>query len=154
ARCVGRARSLAARGLRALRDDRAVRDVCRRGDRRAHPARGLRGAGGEDRRRRVGPRVVRRAPRAASAQVAPRGAAFGERDLAAGVLRGAARAAGVTFPPRGGGPMDLAETAKALVAPGKGILAADESTGTNKRRFESIGVENSEDNRRAYRELL
>ena len=50
--------------------------------------------------------------------------------------------------------MDLAETARALVAPGKGILAADESTGTIKRRFESIGVENTVDNRRAYRELL
>jgi fructose-bisphosphate aldolase, class I len=50
--------------------------------------------------------------------------------------------------------MDLAETARTLVAPGKGILAADESTSTIKRRFEAIGVENSEDNRRAYRELL
>lgn len=50
--------------------------------------------------------------------------------------------------------MGLAETARALVAPGKGILAADESTGTIKKRFESIGVPNTEDNRRAYRELL
>ena len=50
--------------------------------------------------------------------------------------------------------MDLASTARALVAPGKGILAADESTATIKRRFDSIGVENTEDNRRAYRELL
>ncbi len=50
--------------------------------------------------------------------------------------------------------MGLAETARALVAPGKGILAADESTGTIKKRFESIGVANTEDNRRAYRELL
>jgi fructose-bisphosphate aldolase class I len=50
--------------------------------------------------------------------------------------------------------MSLAEIARALVAPGKGILAADESTSTIKRRFESIGVENTEDNRRAYRELL
>ena len=49
---------------------------------------------------------------------------------------------------------ELAQTAKALVAPGKGILAADESTSTIKRRFDSIGVENNEDNRRAYRELL
>jgi len=49
---------------------------------------------------------------------------------------------------------DLAETAGALVAPGKGILAADESTSTIKRRFEAIGVENTEPNRRAYRELL
>jgi fructose-bisphosphate aldolase class I len=49
---------------------------------------------------------------------------------------------------------DLAQVARALVAPGKGILAADESTSTIKRRFESIGVDNTEDNRRAYRELL
>src|SRR5579862_7513206 len=53
--------------------------------------------------------------------------------------------------------MDLVElnkVANAMVAPGKGILAADESTGTIKRRFDSIGVECSEDNRRDYRELL
>jgi fructose-bisphosphate aldolase class I len=53
--------------------------------------------------------------------------------------------------------MDLAElnkVASAMAAPGKGILAADESTGTIKRRFDSIGVENTEDNRRDYRELL
>ncbi|MFL6011892.1 MAG: class I fructose-bisphosphate aldolase [Gaiellaceae bacterium] len=49
---------------------------------------------------------------------------------------------------------DLNETARALVAPGKGILAADESTGTIKKRFDSIGVESTEDNRRAYRDLL
>ena len=49
---------------------------------------------------------------------------------------------------------DLAAVARALVAPGKGILAADESTATIKRRFDAIGVENTEDNRRAYRELL
>ena len=49
---------------------------------------------------------------------------------------------------------DLAATAKVLVAPGKGILAADESTGTIKRRLDSINVESTEDNRRAYRELL
>ena len=49
---------------------------------------------------------------------------------------------------------DLATTAEALVAPGKGILAADESTGTIARRFESIGVESTEANRGAYRELL
>jgi len=48
----------------------------------------------------------------------------------------------------------LESTARALVAPGKGILAADESSGTIKKRFDSIGVESSEDNRRAYRELL
>jgi fructose-bisphosphate aldolase class I len=41
-----------------------------------------------------------------------------------------------------------------MVTPGKGILAADESTGTIKRRFDAIGVENTEDNRRDYRELL
>jgi fructose-bisphosphate aldolase class I len=53
--------------------------------------------------------------------------------------------------------MDLHElelTARALVAPEKGILAADESTGTIKKRFDSIGVESTEENRRAYRELL
>ncbi len=49
---------------------------------------------------------------------------------------------------------DLAETARALVAPGKGILAADESDGTIKKRFDSIGVESTEDNRRAYRDML
>ncbi|MGH2555367.1 MAG: class I fructose-bisphosphate aldolase [Actinomycetota bacterium] len=53
--------------------------------------------------------------------------------------------------------MDLEElqrTARDLVAPGKGILAADESSGTIKKRFESIGVESTEENRRAYREML
>jgi fructose-bisphosphate aldolase class I len=49
---------------------------------------------------------------------------------------------------------DLAATAKALVAPGKGILAADESSGTIEKRFKSIAVESTEENRRAYRELL
>jgi len=49
---------------------------------------------------------------------------------------------------------DLHETAKALVAEGKGILAADESDGTIKKRFDSIGVESTEENRRAYRDLL
>ena len=49
---------------------------------------------------------------------------------------------------------ELAETAKALVAQGKGILAADESDGTIKKRFDSIGVDSTEDTRRAYRELL
>jgi fructose-bisphosphate aldolase class I len=49
---------------------------------------------------------------------------------------------------------DLETTAKALVAEGKGILAADESDGTIKKRFDSIGVESTEENRRAYRELL
>src|SRR5215210_7212648 len=49
---------------------------------------------------------------------------------------------------------DLESTARALVAEGKGILAADESDGTIKKRFDSIGVESIEENRRAYRELL
>ena len=49
---------------------------------------------------------------------------------------------------------DLESTAKALVAEGKGILAADESDGTIKKRFDSIGVESTEENRRAYRDLL
>ena len=48
----------------------------------------------------------------------------------------------------------LEEIAQALVAPGRGILAADESSGTIKKRFDSIGVESTEDNRRAYRDLL
>src|SRR5471032_3142385 len=53
--------------------------------------------------------------------------------------------------------MNLAELngiANRLVAPGKGLLAADESTGTIQKRFDKIGVANSEDNRRDYRELL
>src|ERR1700746_2455154 len=49
---------------------------------------------------------------------------------------------------------ELHETAAALVAEGKGILAADESTGTIKKRFDSIDVESTEENRRAYRDLL
>ena len=49
---------------------------------------------------------------------------------------------------------ELHEVASALVTPGKGILAADESEGTIKKRFDAIGVESTEDNRRAYRELL
>src|ERR1041385_5010261 len=49
---------------------------------------------------------------------------------------------------------ELHDTAKALVADGKGILAADESTGTIKKRFDSIDLESTEDNRRAYREML
>ena len=48
----------------------------------------------------------------------------------------------------------LQSTAQALVAEDKGILAADESTGTIKKRLESIGVESTEETRRAYRELL
>jgi fructose-bisphosphate aldolase, class I len=49
---------------------------------------------------------------------------------------------------------NIEETARALVAPGKGILAADESDGTIKKRFDSIGIESTEDNRRAYRDML
>ena len=49
---------------------------------------------------------------------------------------------------------ELHETAKAIVADHKGILAADESTGTIKKRFDSIGVESTEESRRAYRQLL
>ncbi|WP_336293923.1 class I fructose-bisphosphate aldolase [Bartonella sp. CB169] len=48
----------------------------------------------------------------------------------------------------------LEDIALALVSAGKGILAADESTATIGKRFESIGVECNEDNRRAYREML
>jgi fructose-bisphosphate aldolase class I len=49
---------------------------------------------------------------------------------------------------------NLEDIARALVAPGKGILAADESSGTIEKRFDSINVESTEDNRRAYRDLL
>jgi len=49
---------------------------------------------------------------------------------------------------------ELAATATALVATGKGILAADESSGTIEKRFRSIQVESTEEHRRAYRELL
>src|SRR3954469_25558584 len=49
---------------------------------------------------------------------------------------------------------DLHATALALVADGKGILAADESDTTIKKRFDSIGVESTEETRRAYRDLL
>jgi fructose-bisphosphate aldolase class I len=48
----------------------------------------------------------------------------------------------------------LNKVAKAMVAPGKGILAADESSGTIKKRFDAIGVESTEDSRRDYREML
>jgi fructose-bisphosphate aldolase class I len=48
----------------------------------------------------------------------------------------------------------MSETARELVAPGKGILAADESSGTIKKRFDQIHVESTEENRRAYRQLL
>ena len=49
---------------------------------------------------------------------------------------------------------ELHRTAEALVAPGKGILAADESSGTIKRRFDAVGVKSTEESRRAYRDLL
>ena len=49
---------------------------------------------------------------------------------------------------------DLNKVARAMVAPGKGILAADESSGTIKKRFDVIGVESTEDSRRDYRELM
>ena len=50
--------------------------------------------------------------------------------------------------------MSLEEIANYIVSDGKGILAADESNPTCGKRFDSIGVENSEDNRRDYREML
>src|SRR5580693_7061997 len=53
--------------------------------------------------------------------------------------------------------MDIAELnaiAHKMTARGKGILAADESTGTIQKRFDKIGVQNTEDNRRDYREML
>jgi fructose-bisphosphate aldolase class I len=53
--------------------------------------------------------------------------------------------------------MNLAELnkiARAMTAPGKGLLAADESSGTIKKRFDAISVESTEDNRRDYREML
>ena len=49
---------------------------------------------------------------------------------------------------------ELAATAAALATPGTGLLAADESTGTIGKRFDAIGLENTEENRRAYRSLL
>jgi fructose-bisphosphate aldolase class I len=49
---------------------------------------------------------------------------------------------------------ELESIAQAMVAKGKGILAADESMGTIKRRFDSIKVESNDNNRRAYREML
>ena len=49
---------------------------------------------------------------------------------------------------------ELIQNAKAIGATGKGILAADESTGTIGQRFAGIGAENTEENRRKYRQLL
>src|SRR5437660_7171544 len=54
-------------------------------------------------------------------------------------------------------PMNLADLNKialAMVTPGKGILAADESSGTIKKRFDAIKVESTEETRRDYREML
>jgi fructose-bisphosphate aldolase class I len=48
----------------------------------------------------------------------------------------------------------LAKVAQAMVAPGKGILAADESSGTIQKRFDAIGVASTADNRRDYREMM
>jgi fructose-bisphosphate aldolase class I len=49
---------------------------------------------------------------------------------------------------------ELNKVAQAMVAPGRGLLAADESTGTIKKRFDAIGVESTADSRRDYREML
>src|SRR5512147_1272207 len=49
---------------------------------------------------------------------------------------------------------ELESVARAMVAKGKGILAADESMGTMKRRFDSIKIESNDGSRRAYREML
>ena len=49
---------------------------------------------------------------------------------------------------------ELIQNARAIGAKGKGILAADESTGTIGQRFAGIGAENTEENRRKYRQLL
>src|SRR5271155_3116864 len=49
---------------------------------------------------------------------------------------------------------ELNKVASAMVAPGRGILAADESTGTIKKRFDTLGVESTADNRRDYRKML
>jgi fructose-bisphosphate aldolase, class I len=51
-------------------------------------------------------------------------------------------------------PTDIDSTSRLLVAPGKGILAADESTGTIEKRFAAVGVESTAESRRAYRNLL
>ena len=49
---------------------------------------------------------------------------------------------------------NMNEVAEAMVSPGKGILAADESTGTIGKRFDQINTESTEQNRNAYRDLL
>ncbi|KHJ98725.1 hypothetical protein OESDEN_01294 [Oesophagostomum dentatum] len=48
---------------------------------------------------------------------------------------------------------ELRGIANAIVAPGKGILAADESTGSMDKKLKNIGVENTEENRRKYRQV-
>src|SRR3546814_9825958 len=48
----------------------------------------------------------------------------------------------------------LEDIAKAMVAPGKGIIAIDESNATIKKRFDAVGVIDTEEHRRAYREML
>ncbi|MEE4329655.1 MAG: class I fructose-bisphosphate aldolase, partial [Wenzhouxiangella sp.] len=48
----------------------------------------------------------------------------------------------------------LVEIAQALVAPGKGILAIDESAGTIQKRFDSVGIASTEENRRDYRSMM
>ena len=50
--------------------------------------------------------------------------------------------------------VELERTARAMVAEGKGILAADESSGTIKKRFDAIQLESTEEHRRTYREML
>ena len=50
--------------------------------------------------------------------------------------------------------MELVSVAEAMVAEGKGILAIDESTGTIANRLASVDVESTEENRRAYRDML
>jgi fructose-bisphosphate aldolase class I len=49
---------------------------------------------------------------------------------------------------------ELAETAHKICTPGKGILAADESPGSIEKKFKAINLENNEENRRKYREML
>src|SRR5690606_27966724 len=74
--------------------------------------------------------------------------------------RGRARRRTILASPRAAKPEtpmsieELATTAQALVAAGKGIIAIDESPGTIGKRFAAVGIANSEDNRRAWRELL
>jgi len=72
--------------------------------------------------------------------------------VVAGLLLAALEAEGGTWVPKMA--PELMRTAKALGAAGRGILAADESTGTIAKRFASIGVENTESNRQKYRQML